>query len=541
MRRRYVQLIETGRVFKSLTECDKFLGSEGLTATILALEDNYHERFQIHLKEITKEEYDSCKNNLNEAFSDIVHTYQITCKWCGELFHPESIHQYYCNRQHYQVCSICGKQFNVTQLLFENKSIPSTCSKQCASLSRKQTIREKQKDPEYEKQKLEKRRKTCQEKYGVDNVSQSDIIKNKIVAVLEEKYGVDNPAKLPQAQKALKRYHEDQEKLTLATHKREETNLKLFGTKYFTQTIESRLENGFDLEHAQRLVKFYENPEQYIVDTFEPNPTAYEIKQHFLSSEPLQKLYGSSLIRWNISTIEQEVTDYLLKLNPDLVIKHNDRTQIKPLELDLFLPEYNIAIECNPTFTHNSSRNIFDYNPLSYDYHKVKTDLCEEHDIFLFHIFGYEWTYKKSQILNMLRNLINKNENKIYARKCDIRQVETIKGRNFLNLNHRQGYTSYKVGLGLYFEDKLVSLMTFSKMRSTIGTSTKNLADCWELVRFCSIPNTNVIGGASKLFAYFIKMYNPTQIKSFSDRAHTKGNLYKVLGFIFELWMPWNV
>lgn len=73
--------------------------------------------------------------------------------------------------------------------------------------------------------------------------------------------------------------------------------------------------------------------------------------------------------------------------------------------------------------------------------------------------------------------------------------------------------------------------MTFGKMRSSIGTGKEDLSDCWELIRFCSLLNTSVVGGASKLFKYFVHTYSPVRIRSFSDRAHTKGNLYLTLGF----------
>ena len=72
--------------------------------------------------------------------------------------------------------------------------------------------------------------------------------------------------------------------------------------------------------------------------------------------------------------------------------------------------------------------------------------------------------------------------------------------------------------------------MTFNHMRSTLGLTNTSL-NTWELSRFCNKLNTNVIGGASKLLKYFIENYNPEKIVSFSDVAHTKGNLYNTLGF----------
>ena len=68
-------------------------------------------------------------------------------------------------------------------------------------------------------------------------------------------------------------------------------------------------------------------------------------------------------------------------------------------------------------------------------------------------------------------------------------------------------------------------------MRKTIGAVDSSDGNSFELVRFCSRLNTTVVGGASKLFSYFIKEISPKEIRSFSDRAHTKGNLYQTLGF----------
>ena len=53
----------------------------------------------------------------------------------------------------------------------------------------------------------------------------------------------------------------------------------------------------------------------------------------------------------------------------------------------------------------------------------------------------------------------------------------------------------------------------------------------WNLNRFCSSRNTNVVGGASKLFEYFVKVYNPSRVISYADRDWSIGNLYYKLGF----------
>ena len=100
----------------------------------------------------------------------------------------------------------------------------------------------------------------------------------------------------------------------------------------------------------------------------------------------------------------------------------------------------------------------------------------------------------------------------------------------FLNTNHRQGFATASNAIGLYVDDELVSLMTFSKARNSISSKNSE-CDTFELVRFCSKLNTAVVGADSKLFKHFIGDHPACTVLSFSDRTHTAGNLYRALGF----------
>jgi hypothetical protein len=59
-------------------------------------------------------------------------------------------------------------------------------------------------------------------------------------------------------------------------------------------------------------------------------------------------------------------------------------------------------------------------------------------------------------------------------------------------------------------------------------------------MRFCNDLNTVVIGGASKLFSYFINNYKYKQIVSYSDRRYFNGDIYNTLGFKFTGFTPVN-
>jgi len=74
----------------------------------------------------------------------------------------------------------------------------------------------------------------------------------------------------------------------------------------------------------------------------------------------------------------------------------------------------------------------------------------------------------------------------------------------------------------------LVSVMTFSK--GNISRKSKG----WEIDRFASLMNTSVIGGASKLWEYFLNHYMPDIVVSYADNRWSNGNLYKTLNFQFE-------
>ena len=95
--------------------------------------------------------------------------------------------------------------------------------------------------------------------------------------------------------------------------------------------------------------------------------------------------------------------------------------------------------------------------------------------------------------------------------------------KDFLNSNHLQGNCISKYRYGLYYNDELVSLMTFGKMRKNLNG--KKEEGVYELLRFCNKLNTTVVGGASKLLKHFIKTVNPKRIVSYTYKGWSNSNL----------------
>ncbi len=167
------------------------------------------------------------------------------------------------------------------------------------------------------------------------------------------------------------------------------------------------------------------------------------------------------------------------------------------------------------------------------DYHKIKHSMCNDNDIELIAIWEDDWVFKNDLIKSFILNKLKKSNIKIYARKTCIKEISYNDSKIFLDNNHLQGDCKSSVRIGLFYDNKLVSLMTFSKLRLPLqrNLNKRKNEDYYELTRFCNVQNSNVLGGASKLLHYFIKNYSPNQIETYSDNTISSGDLYNKLGF----------
>jgi len=462
-----------------------------------------------------------------------------------ELPFKQQVYHWYNNIKEKQKC-YCGKMTK-----FKNSTIGyyKYCSKKCMDSSEKTK---------------EKRKKTCLEKFGTNTPSENSKIKNKIIETnnknygtnsplqnidiknksietLQKNYNVDSPLKSEVIKNKmiktnlLKYNVENVSQLKEVQEKRKKTMLELYDVEYAMQNDEIKnkmLKN----QRKTLLSKYLEYYNEYNVIDID-----FENKEYTMICDKNHKFKISYIllnsrrktntkictvcnpINKSISGLEIELLDFI-KENYNNTILKSDRKILNGKELDIYLSDINLAFEFNGLYWHS------ELNKDKY-YHYEKTEKCEKKDIQLIHIYEDDWVYKNDIIKSMILNKLNKSS-KIYARKTQIREItDNNLIREFLDKNHIQGFVGASIKLGLYYEDELISLMTFGKNRLGIGKLQKY---DFELLRFCNKLNYTVIGGASKLFKYFLKTYNPIKIVSYADRSYSNGNLYSKLEFKYS-------
>jgi len=357
--------------------------------------------------------------------------------------------------------------------------------------------------------------------------------------------------------------------------KSRETKLKNHGFEYYTnrnKAINTMIEKYGESSYARtdEYRKLFNNKE-WLHSKLQKEYETKKKNNTFNSSIPEEKTYFS-----------------LCCLFPNLTIERQYKSELYPFNCDFYIKEKDLYIECNYSWTH---KPVYDkYGIILYDennpkhvkmYQDIKDNVggytldtwttrdplkrktAKENNLNFIEFFFYEdfldwcitqkyenyvvipyipnykkflnkyndkiifWDYEWNNKNEICKSILNKNKNVIYARKCDVKEISSKESNEFLNFNHIQGAANTSIKLGLFHNNELVEVMTFGKPRFN-----KNYQ--YELIRLCSLLNTTIVGGAEKLFKYFIENYKPNSIVSYCDKRIFKGEIYKRLGFEFK-------
>lgn len=369
----------------------------------------------------------------------------------------------------------------------------------------------------------EKKKNTFDTKYK-GFTFKSNELSDKVNNTLIKKYGTTNIASLPEIQDKIKK-----------------TNINKYGYERPTQNeeIKNKIKNTFKERYDVDNIMFLEDFRKYnYIIAKDINYIHYvggkisqfkcdcgmnhifeiDTDNYFKRKQRNCKLCTVCYpIDANVSIKEKELYNYIKEIYLGSIIE-NYRDFY---EIDIYLPDLKIGFEFNGLYWHSDKF-------IEKEKHLKKLNYFKEKEIRIIYIWEDDWNLKKEIIKSQIKNWLNLTNNKIFARKCQIKEItDNNVIRQFLNNNHIQGFIHSARKIGLYYNNELVSLMTFDKMEGR-----KKLQDNeWNLSRFCNILNTNVIGSASKLLTYFIKNNNIERIISYSDKAWSDGKLYYKLGF----------
>ncbi len=374
-------------------------------------------------------------------------------------------------------------------------------------------------------------KKTCLERYGVENAIQNVNIRNKQKQSYFDKYGVEHPwqneeVKNKRKQTMIERYGVDNPAKNDAIKKR----IKYANLQKQPEIRKKRLRTAYDRLFSSNRLKGLVKPlfpiEEYVgIKNMKYKFQCVKCNHIFeddLEDGRIPRCYDCFPYLKTYNSTGEDAIELWLKSLHILNIQRGNKSIINPYQLDIYLPDYKLAIEFNGLYWHSEIGGNKDRN-----YHLTKTNLCKEKGIGLIHIFEDEWIEKQDIVKSIIKNKLGLIENKIYARECIIKEVDKEEAIVFLMNNHLQEPIIAKYNYGLFYKDELIYLISLSKPRFN-----KNYA--YELIRSCGKINATIIGGFNKLINHAIETLNTGSIISYVDKRYFNGKGYKDWNLVGE-------
>lgn len=412
--------------------------------------------------------------------------------------YQELLYLYVNNKKETPKCG-CG---NLLRFISINKGYTDYCSNKCSAFEENRIRKGKEKG------------------FGLSNPKAKQNAKNTNL----KKYGVENPGQITSHREYMKT--NNPAKLDTSKQKIKQTNLRRYGVENPMQSadIKSKLKENIKVKYNRN------NPAQskysddtYIVLNDKDLLLDYWKKYSFVDMQNSLDVSQRTLLTYlnyhdirkpNEYTQEKQIKEFLESLGVSNIIT-NTRKVISPLELDIYLPDYQLAIEHCGFYYHSQ---ITGNKAPSYHLNKLRQ--CRKKEIQLVQIFEDEWTLNRSVCEQRLKNKLNKGEKGIGARQLLVTDnVDRDKVIQFLKNYHIQGSSNFSISISAFHDKELVGVMTFLKCGKK-----------WKIARYCT--NGKIYPGlASKLWSYFITKFKPTCVETFCDLRWGTGEVYTNLGF----------
>ena len=310
-------------------------------------------------------------------------------------------------------------------------------------------------------------------KYGVKSTLSDPNVQDKIRTTLLEKYNVTNPMFDPEiynrAIEHTKQAYSDPSRLLEILTKRVETNLNRYG-RYDPAQMHLSMEN-IDLSYNS----------EWLIEQNIQYPICYIAKGLGMGTSQLCVRFAKLGIvpkKHNISTQHLEVINYL-KSKYSGLISINDHSILHRLELDIVLPELQLAIEIDGIYWHSEIAG-----GKSPDYHLMKTQKCQNKGFELIHI----WETDNLDIVKFkLDNLLGLSK-VIDAKKLVVEKITDEQASDLHNQNNLNGYIQSDEHYALVLDGTIYMCVSILRHDSYI-----------ELTRISSLNGYEIQDGLIKL------------------------------------------
>lgn len=364
----------------------------------------------------------------------------------------------------------------------------------------------------------EKNKQTCINRYGTEHYSKTQEFKDRVIETT-----------LLQTDGKYTNHFQNVEKI-------KDINNKKYGADYFIQTdigrkllsennpmkrfdiaLKSKLNRMSNRDYSTDLYEVLVSNDSEKFKSFIHNlATTYSFKHRKEICKHLNISYSylNRLMRindmddeylnigTNKSYKELEVYNFVNSLGVNA--KFSDRTILNGKEIDILIESHKLGIEFDGLYFHSVFAGGKDKM-----YHLDKTLLSEEKGYQLLHIFEHEWDDEIKQAIwkSIIKSKLGLIDNKIYARKCTIKNIDSKLARKFFDKNHLSGFIGAENHVGLFYQDELVSALSYGKSRFDQNET--------ELYRFASVLDTTVVGALGKMLSV---IPNKENLISFADR-----------------------
>jgi very-short-patch-repair endonuclease len=386
----------------------------------------------------------------------------------------------------------------------------------------------------------DKIKKTCMEKYGVASPLQDPKVREKIENTMLEKYGVKNASQAKEIQE-----------------KKMATNLERYGNEHYLASEEGKraskegvflkygVENPYQAEEVKEKIRQI-NIARYGVDhhfkipekAMEHGKNILKIKKDAgklktyegktISELRVDSGYSDSRFRTliinygyeeackmtpKISSLEQITASWLTEMGLEF-----NKKKLGKCYPDFNIEDKKLIIETSGLLWHSDR-----YQPND-NYHVEKLEYYRELGYKSLFFWEDEIVEKPEIIKSIIRNKAGLITDKVAARKCEIKEVSTKDGVEFINQNHLMGPGPSSLTYFLTYEGEPVSCLQMKRKKDLD----------YEISRFCSKLNFSVIGAFSRLLAHFEKTVEHTSILTFIDKRYGEGLYLPELGFKFD-------